>query len=177
MSDIVTAVMFILAGSVFLFLGIRLGYTNWRRDRESRKWPAIPGRATSSEVTIETGLDTKTYQARVQYEYVVLDKTYSGSRISESIRHTPMQRMIEQYAPGIAVEVYYDPKQPGASALEPLSPSLFMPAAGVVVGLFSLYVGMLLTLNLLPRITLSRIHMTRPEGSHHRYEGWRALSG
>lgn len=150
MANIGTAVLFIVAGSVSLFLGIRSGCTSRRRARESRQWPVTRGRVTRSEITVETGLDSKTYQARVQYEYAVLDKTYSGSRIAESVRRTLMQRIIEQHAPGTAVEVYYDPKKPGTSALEPVSASLFGPAAGVVVGLFSLFIGMTLAIQLLP---------------------------
>jgi len=150
MANIVTAVLFILAGIVFIFLGIRWGRARRRRARESRQWPATRGRVTRSELTIETGLDSKTYQARVQYEYAVLDETYSGKHISESVRRTVMQRVIEQYAPGTAVEVYYDPKQPGTATLEPSSPALLGPAAGVLLGPFCIYTGIVMTINLLP---------------------------
>jgi hypothetical protein len=150
MANVVTAVLFILAGSVFLFVGVRLGIARRRRARESRQWPTAPGRVTRSEIAIETGLDSKTHQARVQYEYVVLGQQYSGRQVSESVRRAPMQRVVEQYAPGTSVEVYYDPRQPGSSALEPLKSSLSAPVADVVIGLFCLFVGITLAVQLLP---------------------------
>jgi Protein of unknown function (DUF3592) len=146
----VTAVLLALVGSVLVFLGVRLGIARRRRARESRQWPTARGRVARSEITIETGLDSKTHQARVQYEYVVLGQTYSGGRVSESVRRAPMQRVVEQYAPGTSVEVYYDPKRPGSAALEPLSPSLFAPVADVVTRLLFLLAGITMAVQLLP---------------------------
>jgi hypothetical protein len=119
----------ILAMKLF-FVGGAATWLLWiawqfRMATRSRTWPSVGGRVTSGEVgstTNEGGLSV--YRAKVRYEYEVFGRTFTGKRLffgddAGWFQKAVAQDRVERYAVGTPVQVFYDPKSPARSALEP----------------------------------------------------------
>jgi hypothetical protein len=79
------------------------------------RWPTAPGVITSTWDTL--------YDGKIRYSYEVRGKPYVGRRVfwhsgSSTADRSP-QVLTETYPPGNAVTVYYDPRSPKTSVLEP----------------------------------------------------------
>ena len=100
-----------------------------RKAQTSSGWPATEGKIVRSWVKTSTSWDsdyrtrTTAYYPAVQYEYTVLGKTYTGSRISfggtagKSTRRAA-EAALEGYPVGASVTVYYNPHNPQDAVLE-----------------------------------------------------------
>ena len=115
----------LLAGLAVMIVLFALCLPRYYREMGSANWPATPG------TIMETNL-VHAYSARkfdgylpgLQYIYRVDGRTYVGSRIDF---HTQdhiyakeyAQSWLFKYPPGKAVRVYYNPKDPRITILEP----------------------------------------------------------
>ncbi len=92
-----------------------------------RTWSCVPGTVLRSQVVRRTGPDdpqTATYEARIEYEYAVGDRTLRGRTICSrgGELDAPLRQRAEQrclrYPVGAEVDVFYDPAEPGKACLE-----------------------------------------------------------
>ncbi len=98
------------------------------RDREMDNWPRGSGRIASIEVEMRahTFQDNRGFWytanvpvRRVKYTYDVDGRALHGDHFEGTIQGTRNTPLETKYTVGQAVEVYYDPKSPQTSYLEP----------------------------------------------------------
>lgn len=93
--------------------------------RRSMSWPTTEGVIIRSYVSFDPGGDSsETYGPRVGFKYTVLGKEYENYEISykqepETNDKGSAEEVIARYPNGKAVKVYYLPKNPQISVLEP----------------------------------------------------------
>ena len=114
--------MFFGPGMLTFFISIILFIVTF----PSNYWPSVPGIITSSRYTERGGSVTPSdtrYYVRIRYDYRVLGKKYTGNRwsvVESSSRYRKdAQKLHEQYPVGTSVTVYYYPKSPEKSAINP----------------------------------------------------------
>ena len=104
---------FYLVGVIFILMAI----INAKRAKASLTWPSAQGRITSSQV-----LELSSYRPKVNYEYGVAGRTYSGKRIAfgptGSLSKARVRATAESYKVGTTVEVFYNPARPDDATLE-----------------------------------------------------------
>lgn len=112
---------------IFLLVGIGLTFWGWnilQNARASASWPTAEGRVTKSEVTYSTDSDNgDSYSPKITYSYKVNNTNFINSTIkfgenSYSSRNKA-NGIAAGYPVGKNVTVYYDPKKPERSVLEP----------------------------------------------------------
>jgi hypothetical protein len=130
--------VFVVVGLVLLWAGS----AEWRHARASASWPTTLGVVEKSYSIIQR----RTRYFHVVYSYEVGAVPYRSERVAFG-SHSPAagNRWLRHYPVGASVEVYFDPRDPATSALEPRSiegnwvmPSfgaLFL-AAGCLMGRF-----------------------------------------
>lgn len=113
--------------SLIAFFSLRRAVLGWR----SRRWPTVTGTVDRSEVEYCTvgdlgiaGTPESAYQAVIAYVYTVSGAHFRGTQIgftSLPVRPTRAEAHndIRRYRLGSAVVVYYDPRRPQRSVLEP----------------------------------------------------------
>ena len=127
-------------GLIFLVVGIVLV----RKLQASRTWPHMGGTVTKTEIVQRTeqntsnNMSTTTYEPRVEYEFQVDGRTFTGSRIGfASVSYgSPKraQRVLDRFPTGGMVEVMYDPAEPANAVLECKNPVAWvMLIVGIVV--------------------------------------------
>ena len=98
------------------------------KNRQSSRWPTAVGTITESElssrISIDDGRRTTMYGASIRYTYTVAGKTYETDQVqlggsSESNRPQSYQGIVDRYAVGKQVTVFYDPQDAGNATLEP----------------------------------------------------------
>ena len=130
--------VFVVAGLVLLWAGT----AEWRRARASASWSTAPGVVEKSYVTIHR----RTRHVHIVYSYEVQATSYRSNRVAfGSYSPAAGRRWLRQYPVGASVAVYFDPRDPSTSVLEPrpvegnwVMPSfgaLFL-AAGLLMGRF-----------------------------------------
>jgi hypothetical protein len=94
----------------------------WERTRGRRApeapWPQTSGTVISSTVQVSARAGHRDEHPLVYYAYQVAGIVYQGNRIRRSGNGLPATRTVDRYPAGAAVVVYYDPLNPGHSALE-----------------------------------------------------------
>ena len=138
-----------IAAAVFALLIVNQGIGIWRFRRKASKglkWPSTEGKIIASSVET-TSVDQETRDERssvsVSYSYAVDGKSYKGSRIGwgkKAVMLTPAaQTLSMRYPVGATVPVFYDPRKPGSSLLEPRarSNSVAMTAMTLFLIVFS----------------------------------------
>ena len=113
--------------AIFLLLGGGLSWWGWnilQDARASSTWPTVEGQVTRSEVTTSTDSDgDDSYSPEVTYEYLVDDQAYENTTIKFGENSYSSRRRAQEiaatYPVGKQVDVFYDPKAPGRSVLEP----------------------------------------------------------
>jgi hypothetical protein len=112
------------------------------RTRES-SWKSTEGVITLSVVEEDTSDESRTHRARVEYTYQVGHVTYIGDRIAplQKLMETQWsaQRAVGKYGLGRHIGVYFDPRNPGQSVLEPgrqISTAIGFIAFGAVLCFF-----------------------------------------
>lgn len=137
---------------VFGFLGLimLLIYSSKvRADRQSRLWPAAPGRIEHSKIEERTsraynagsgnrfGGASPRYVPQVTYSDAVNGTRYEGDRIGNGIyvgwTRGFADRWVKRYPVGAAVNIYYDPTAPSNAVLERTDPGNMVGLLGAVV--------------------------------------------
>jgi len=90
---------------------------------ESNNWNAVSGEVLSAAVDRRRSDDETLYRAVVTYTYVVNDVRYTNDRLRfdagvYNTMYRDAQQKVEQYEPGMAVTVLYDPNNPQSAILE-----------------------------------------------------------
>lgn len=103
-----------LVGVWFLVKAVR----EWRLGESSLAWPTAPGRVTHIE--LKPCDDTETFH--VEYRFKVDGVRYHGDVLQ--MGHPPLSKarneaLMNRYAVGTEVEVYYDPDDPSTAVLIP----------------------------------------------------------
>lgn len=113
---------------VFIFglvgMGLLIaGILSYNKARATQSWPTVTGTIRSAQIVEKRDEDGTTYGLSVNYDYVVADRPYSGSRIALSDYTSSSRRyalgLQEKYGVGTQVTVYYNPADPFDSVLEP----------------------------------------------------------
>jgi hypothetical protein len=117
-----------LAGVVTLFAGLK----HLLEAAASRRWPSVPGRVVSSDVTdvsrkVQTGDEPEKlvheHRVEVRYEYTLKGVLFSGIDLGEAPEQSTDERWAHERAAkfpkGAEVQVFYSPKDPTRSVLEP----------------------------------------------------------
>jgi len=102
------------------------GWNRYKSGKESLKWPATQGVILSSTVKTDLGksddVDPR-YTAAIAYRYTVEGYEYTGERVSFSgqtfLDKSKASSLARRYGKGLHVKVYFDPKIPHISVLEP----------------------------------------------------------
>ena len=122
--NLVILILAMFAAGIFL---MAWGGYEIKGSYKSHTWPAIQGTITSSHVHKETRTDSDhrtstTYYPKVQYQYQIEGRQYSGNRINFGGETGGMkwlaQRAVDRYPSGKTVRVYYDPQNPEYAILE-----------------------------------------------------------
>ncbi len=86
------------------------------------KWPKVEGRVLRSYAE-DTGSESPSWAAKVQYEYTVEGRPYRSSKVQYGATQLMMQGRAERLAatrrPGDTVSVWYDPGKPSRAVLRP----------------------------------------------------------
>ncbi len=137
---------------VFAGLGVWLilrYQKNKEKAHQSRNWPKTTGRVIESRIAEhesedEDGHVTSTYSPVVRYEYQANGVAYAGNQVavgSSAIaisNRKKVQQTIDQYPPGKAVAVYYNPQNPAEAVLE----TRLAGKAELVLGIILIGVGL-----------------------------------
>jgi hypothetical protein len=115
----VFAICFGLAGLLFF-----IGYRNQLKQAQS--WPSVPGTIVRSEVEsfkeTDNGHTRTMYRPVVEYNYRVNDRDYQANQIKLGTTSAGSQafaaKAAGKYPAGAAVDVRYEPGNPGNAALE-----------------------------------------------------------
>jgi hypothetical protein len=113
--------------------------------RASREWPNADGRVLDLEVkSIQRRHGSGSYRPTVCYAYTVGDREYRGWRIrfttrlmlgTQSFTQAEARAELDDYFPGAAVAVYFDPRRPARSVLRPgASPAQYFVGWALGVG-------------------------------------------
>lgn len=119
--------VFVVAGLVLLWAGT----AEWRRARASASWPTTTG-------VIEKSYSTIVRRARhvhIVYSYEVRVTSYRSGRVAfGSYSPAAGRRWLRKYPAGASVAVYFDPRDPATSVLEPRSieGNWVMPSFGAI---------------------------------------------
>ena len=119
MSGSIAAVLGLI-GLLFIVMAVR----NRQRAAASAQWPQTQGIVTN--VGMKTRRESEGddwYDPQVQYQYGIGEQQYQGNRIafgsSSTSAHARAEEIINRYAVGTPVVVYYNPAQPQQAVLEP----------------------------------------------------------
>ena len=139
MGKIVPRVMswtFILFGAAISTWGVQ----NLLRARESLDWPKASGQIVSSHVSTDRSKESDgvSYRARIEYEFLVKQRKFTGTRIAYgdygSSFRSVHEEIAKRYSKGKTVEVFYRPSDPKECLLEPgvKGQTWYLPFFGLV---------------------------------------------
>jgi hypothetical protein len=105
------------------------GWGWWQTRRASRGWRPAPGRILDADLETTPDDDAREssprHYPRLQYEYEVDGATYHGTSwragdtfVKRYLSAREARAVLARYRPGRRVTVYYNPADPGESALE-----------------------------------------------------------
>jgi hypothetical protein len=128
----------LLGGILLTALALRVGGDV----RASRDWPSTSGTVEAARVAMQSeGNERKLFGAQVSYRYEVDGRRYTGERISFESGPSPnrglAEAIVQRYAPGSTVRVFYDPARPERAVLEPGGTRLvpwLLGSVGVALG-------------------------------------------
>jgi Protein of unknown function (DUF3592) len=88
-------------------------------------WPSTQGEVTQSELIERKRLNKNSdivtvYSAKIQYQYVVNDKTYSGTQLRWADRNQNRieLQMVKEYPTAAITTVFYNPQNPEEAVLQ-----------------------------------------------------------
>jgi Protein of unknown function (DUF3592) len=119
------AISFFSMSWLLLFLAGYFSYVAWER-YDSSNWPRVPGSVTRSYSTLTCGSNRsfKSWEARIDYRYVVDGTAHEASRVAgysilcDGDRNEVIGWLNAHYPVGKRVEVFYNPSDPDAAFLE-----------------------------------------------------------
>ena len=132
------------SGAVFVYYG-------WAAARglAARGWSVVSGEIPQSEIKESRGRYGRYYTPRVSYEYRVNGVTYSGWRVvfgdASFTSDASARERAASLQVGNQVKVYYNPRAPGQSVLEPgvgfwtLVPTLLFGVTFVILVITTLH--------------------------------------
>ncbi|RLB87914.1 MAG: hypothetical protein DRH26_14630 [Deltaproteobacteria bacterium] len=131
---------------IFIMMAVD-GWSRYKNGKASMKWPFTQGVILSSQVKTDLGKDKDAdpkHTAAIVYQYTVEGYEYSRERISFAggrtfFKKSKAESLVRRYGKGLRVKVYYDPKTPTVSVLEPGNASVppIIPLVVVaVIGFF-----------------------------------------
>lgn len=102
------------------------GWNRYKSGKASQNWPSTDGVILTSELKTDLGKSDDVepkYKAAVTYRYAVEGYEHTGERVSFSgqtfLEKGKADSLVKRYNKGKRVKVYYDPKTPHVSVLEP----------------------------------------------------------
>jgi hypothetical protein len=102
------------------------GFAAWRiaRQQSARHFPRVAGTVRSSEVEFAEGdAESAAYLPKIEYDYVVAGRRYTGDRYRYGTighpSHAAVERIVRRHAQGRETKVYYNPTDPADSLLQP----------------------------------------------------------
>ena len=102
------------------------GWSRYKSGKASQNWPSTEGVILASEVKTDLGKSDDVepkYKAAVTYRYAVDGYEHTGERVSFAgqtfLKKGKAESLVTIYNKGKRVKVYYDPKTPHISVLEP----------------------------------------------------------
>jgi hypothetical protein len=103
-----------------------LFFNTRRNSLAANYWPTAPGTISVSEIAEYSGSGGGgTYNCRIRFTYDVNGTTFSGHnrQFFERARNNKqaIEEILKEYPMGKDVAVYYNPKNPSLSCLEPVS--------------------------------------------------------
>jgi hypothetical protein len=114
-----------------VFIAIGLGVLYYARSvaakaQQSLSWPSTEGVISHSAVLLQmqqtsNSTDTVTYKADVAYRYKIQGRNYSSDRLTLADFSSTARRaqgIVDRYADGAPVTVYYNPADPSDAVLE-----------------------------------------------------------
>lgn len=139
--------IFVLAGIILCVFGVYY----LKKSFDSLSWDNVDGKIISSQIIksethVGRGSGSIYYSLNITYEYIVSGSRYAGDRIrivnfDTGIKNY-LQNIQSRFCTGITTKVFYDPKNPQNSVLEPgfnIGNSILF-----LLGLFFIVVGILL---------------------------------
>ena len=122
-----------IAAGIFGFLALNSGYGLWLQRKKTiggRHWPVVEGEVVASEVSLAAthrSADDTDAKPDIRYRYEVLGTSYEGHRIRfgspSHVTRLQAEELTGKYPKGAKVRVFYDPKRPSQSVLEPADAS------------------------------------------------------
>jgi hypothetical protein len=139
--------------AVGLFIALSAAFALWATSRDlmralaSAEWPSVQGTIIVSEVRRKAS-GGRTWYPAIEYEYQVERRNHTGSRlrfIAFSASGTYAEDTVAAFRQGARVPVYYDPKQPAESVLQPGADAMAFLFAGtpLVLLVFAILVARL----------------------------------
>ena len=124
--------LIVTVGAIVLALvvlnAIFLGIIFYMRRKESQvsAWPSTQGVISASTLESRASDDGYTNYPVVRYSYQVGGQAHKGSRIAPGpeVGGTGANKVIERYATGAEVTVFYNPGNPADAVLEKQAPSM-----------------------------------------------------
>jgi len=113
-----------LGGLLCIFFSIFDGFPTYQLAKESQTWPKTQGEILRSEIKVETTKDKTHYFVDINYSYTVNNQKFTSSNIIvgtsvDSSNSGEAYEYRNKYPVKTIVDVYYSPKEPNVSALEP----------------------------------------------------------
>jgi Protein of unknown function (DUF3592) len=117
---LIACVAGIILGAVTSYLGTGTIVDAWA----STSWPLTGGTVVSCRVARNPDAPDVTYTAHISYRYLVAGRQYKNTTVSfgavvSSSSPAAAERIVARYPAGKAVQVAYDPADPGRAVLEP----------------------------------------------------------
>lgn len=143
-------ISFILIGGLGLILFILAMLQKNKAKKVAETWPKTSGTVEKSELSIRQDTDSDgssstTYAAHVVYSYQVEGKQLNNDKIgfgSVLGGRKKAEMKVEEYPVGKVVAVYYDPKDPTKSVIEPVATSFsILLVAGILLIALAVVVG------------------------------------
>lgn len=146
-ATVILSILVIIITGLFIFLGlfVIIGKAiDAIRGIKSESWPTVKGTITSSmysEEDVPGGYDSvgyTEYHSDIDYDYSVGGIFYMSHRVSFGSWGTKgdAKKAVSKYTYGMPVTIYYNPKNPCLSTLEPgFQPGIFF---GLLFGLILL---------------------------------------
>lgn len=151
---------FTIVGGILIVAGIVTLLVSLRHFMEvagSKSWPSTPGKVVSSDVrmvtrTVKFGDEPERevleHKVEVRYEYKVKSTVFSGIDVGESATQSNSEAWAQaraaQFPVGRELPVYYSPKDPTRSMLEPGAKPLTYIPIGVALALIGVGLAMVL---------------------------------
>jgi hypothetical protein len=122
-SNIFSIIIVLLGSSIFYF-----GVSEFIEAYASGSWPVIDGKIVESKVNSHSSITKKgrtqtSYQAEIQYTFLVDGVSHTGRRLSfgdhSTANSNQASMIVDQYPVNKTVSVHYMPRHPDVCVLQP----------------------------------------------------------